>query len=645
MGRPYDSELSELSETYSWANTIDLPSALVRFPETTSPLLAIGSGGSLTVAEFAASMHREIRKKVAIAATPLEVLKTQLNLRDVAVLLTSAGGRHPDVLGTVEQTAIRDPRSFLVLCLRRESPLADRARRFANVDFLDFKPPVERDGFLATNSLLALVVMLARAYEGTSRQRTDLPPKWTDLVPAKAIRALNKRMTQTGTGNTLVVLYGPSTRVAAVDLESRFTEAALQNVWIADYRNFAHGRHHWLAKHPKSTSVLAFVTPEDDRLASATLALIPRSVPVVREDIPFSGSVATIAALGRVIHLTGGVGTKRNIDPGRPGVPSFGRRLYHLNAFGRRSVRPPDLVAIERKTGKSVDRLSADGLLSYWREAHDSFRRTLLKSHFKGVVFDYDGTLCGETDRFGELQPAIAAELVRLLQRGVLIGIATGRGKSVREALRRTIPAQHWPGVVVGYYNGGDVGLLSDARPDGSPTAGATLAPIATVLKANTALRHLATIATRLPQITIEPLRPIDTEDVWTIVEHTVATLGIPGTSAVRSSHSIDVLGPAVDKRAVLQRLHELRDDKDSGLLCIGDKGRYPGNDYLLLAQRPSLSVDECSIDPSTCWNLASAGSRRVTACLQYLRAMKTGRQGMQISTLPNRIGSERPSR
>ena len=88
---------------------------------------------------------------------------------------------------------------------------------------------------------------------------------------------LDRRVKPAWDKQTLMVLYGPSTRVAAVDLESRFAEAALQDLFISDYRNFAHGRHNWLAKRPDSTAVLAFVTPDDREIASKTLSLFPDS--------------------------------------------------------------------------------------------------------------------------------------------------------------------------------------------------------------------------------------------------------------------------------------------------------------------------------------------------------------------------------
>ena len=51
-------------------------------------------------------------------------------------------------------------------------------------------------------------------------------------------------------------------------------------------------------------------------------------------------------------------------------------------------------------------------------------------------------------------------ELIRLLDVGIHLGIATGRGKSVREALQASLPETLWPLVFVGYYNGAEVAAL-----------------------------------------------------------------------------------------------------------------------------------------------------------------------------------------
>src|SRR5436309_5683347 len=94
-----------------------------------------------------------------------------------------------------------------------------------------------------------------------------------------------------------IVLYGPSLEAAASDLESKFTEAALGSLQMADYRNFAHGRHHWLAKKGPSTAVLALATQADSDLADKTLRLLPENIPVARIDIPQKGTRASLASL------------------------------------------------------------------------------------------------------------------------------------------------------------------------------------------------------------------------------------------------------------------------------------------------------------------------------------------------------------
>lgn len=267
---------------------------------------------------------------------------------------------------------------------------------------------------------------------------------------------MQKRIQAAWARDTLVVLHGPLTRAAAVDIESKLTEAALRNVWTADFRHFAHGRHHWLAKRGMTSAVLAFTTATDQSLANATLKHIPEGIPVVREHIPFTGALSGIAALARVMYIAGSGGAAVGIDPGRPGVPAFGSRIYRLKAFrSNPKVQNREDIAICRKTGLTLERLSATGLLDEWRRAYLRFVTNLSTNAFRGVVLDYDGTLCGELDRHRPLSQRIVDQLDRLLRAGVIIGVATGRGKSVRQRLQESLVREHWPRVVVGYYNGG----------------------------------------------------------------------------------------------------------------------------------------------------------------------------------------------
>lgn len=638
MGRPYAEELDRMSEVYQWAVQAQLGDLVASVRATSAlALVAVGSGGSYTTAEFAAAIHRSYSSGGASVMTPLDAISTPQSLRQAAVLLATAGGRNPDVVGAFERLTCREPRHLLVLCARQGSPLVARSRKYPFVHFAEFEPPTGKDGFLATNSLLASVVVLARAYAASFNAAQPLPEALEHLLPEASAGAIYEKCLPLWQHQSLVVLYGPSCRAAAVDLESKFSEAALGAIQLADFRNFAHGRHHWLAKRGGETGVLALVTDQDRDLADGTLSLIPKKVPVARLDIDGEGLRASLCALLQVFTVVGSAGRARNIDPGDPGVPSFGRKIYHLRAFSAdasvstaRAAR--EAAALERKSGATVATLAARGAVDVWRTHYNDFCKALTKARFCGLVLDYDGTLCNEADRFDPLSEVVSSQLNRLLRAGAILGVATGRGKSVKESLRRAIRKPFWDRVVVGYYNGGDVALLDcDQRPDGTDGVGTALQPLATVLKETLAEPGLAKLTFRIPQITIEPGPQTRCDDLWSLLQNITYAAGIPGVSVVRSSHSMDVVAPGVTKRTVIDKVQELANSPDGAVLCVGDRGRWPGNDYALLSGPHSLSVDEVSSVPSTCWNLAIPGCRGAAAAIVYLRSLKKMKDGLKF--------------
>jgi len=89
--------------------------------------------------------------------------------------------------------------------------------------------------------------------------------------------------------------------------------------------------------------------------------------------------------------------------------------------------------------------------------------------------------------------------------------------------------------------------------------------------------------------------------------------------SAVRSSHSLDLLAPGVGKRRLVEAVRDrLLNSSHRGVLVVGDQGEWPGNDYELLTEPHSLSVDRVSPDHATCWNLLPPGVRGSQGVLWY---------------------------
>ena len=92
----------------------------------------------------------------------------------------------------------------------------------------------------------------------------------------------------------------------------------------------------------------------------------------------------------------------------------------------------------------------------------------------------------------------------------------------------------------------------------------------------------------------------------------------------MRSSHSVDILASGVSKLLVVKHVLDIYNPADDvAILTIGDRGRWPGNDFELLREPYSLSVDELSVDPETCWNLAPVGQRGVQVTIGYCRALR----------------------
>ena len=429
MAKPYNSEITKLADTFAWSKTADI--ILLRQAIRTAAdasILAIGSGGSLTVAHALVSFQQRFTGRISTVATSLEAI-LELPKTDVASWLISAGGNNGDILAAAKEIIASEPHQVAVLCGRKDSRLSRLCSQHPFVDLLIYPPPAGKDGFLATNSVLGFTALLARAFS----EEYDSGSEWNGVIQN------TEPLLQNASGTvaqwcqvtsslwerpTTIVLHGPATRIGAIHLESNFTEAALGNLQFSDYRNFAHGRHHWLAKQGHDSAVLALVSTNDRTIADRTLALIPPEIPISR--IEFEGYSAAVAlgSLIAALQITGWAGQARGIDPGRPGVPEFGRKLYHLRLKLSSDKRPstvPDLsdrdaFAITRKTGLSLTHLNDLDALEHWHNSLNRFRDEICKTTFAGVVLDYDGTIVDTRHRYEPPSADIIGELVRFVE-------------------------------------------------------------------------------------------------------------------------------------------------------------------------------------------------------------------------------------
>lgn len=618
MGRPYRQEIERIPETISWAEGLDLdrlPALLLRFADQN--LVAVGSGGSHAAAMFAAQLHESTFGATGKALTPLEALSRPTS-RNTAVLLLSGRGNNADILRAFETLCRRAYVEVAALCAREGSPLARRVRERGHSVF-EFEPPSRRDGFLATNSLVATLTLLARAYGSAAGQP----------VPSISVAELRSHAGNSGSvdlvsrRDTLFALAEGWAAPAAADLESRFTEAALANVSVADFRNFAHGRHHWLDRRRSTSAVISFETPSSERLASRTLGLLPDDVPVLRVSAASDGPVGTVGLVCASIGLALAAGEARGIDPGRPSVAHFGRRLYRGSAGVRApATRYPwiDRKATALGLPPGVSRKPIE-------EALRAFLDRLGSTRLRGLVLDYDGTICSGDDRFQGVAEAVRDELSRVIRSGVSVAVATGRGQSAYRQLRDAIPPALWGRVTLGMYNGSVILKLSEAMPsiDHEHTV---LEEIRTPLVQMSEVLPLD-IDIRKTQVSVRVREGVGLSTAREAIEE-VLTRTSQRFKVKLSGHSIDILPSGVSKNLVVDRLTEelsLPVSSDE-ILRIGDRGASSGNDEELLSSGLSLSADAVSSSLATCWYLAPKGAIGPAATLAYLRALTPAGSG-----------------
>ncbi len=621
MTARYRRELDNLEEGYQAAMTLDA-TVLAGALEASAirPAVMIGSGGSFSVASFAAYLHQLHTGQLANALTPLDYLDLPLN--DPAVMCFSASGRNRDIAAAFVEAANREVRPLIGLVMRDRSPLHSLAEKYRYSRLVSAPSSAFNDGFLAVASLVGASVLLLRAYRYLVGVEDTLPNTLAELVAMTIKTSLNAIVQESAhalKAPSTSILYTAALKPAATDVESRFVEAALGNVHGTDLRNFGHGRHHWFAKRAKETGIIALVGDNQRKLADRTLALLPKSVPQTRFD--FEGARDEQALVGLVVslHIAEAAGEKRGIDPGKPGVPEFGRRLYHLGPAARRRAQRTDTTEIAAWRKQKAALADSGRSLGEWLSACERGVAHLKAASIKALVFDYDGTLCETHRRYDPLAVEIGSSLSRLLREGAMIGIATGRGGSAAECLREAVPRIYWDRIVMGYYNGAVIVPLSERLE-----AGAAAEPDRRLMQLKGLLRgtpHFSRGTFRINASQLSFSFPALVEP--TVAVRTVSAaaekLGIHATISC-SSHSVDVtLGQASKVDVVAAVRQRAATAEDAAVVRIGDRGRWPGNDADLLDDPYGLSVDEVSPSPDGCWGLSPRGMLGIQATLYYM--------------------------
>jgi len=635
----YQSELGQLDETYRAAlsaSDVDVDRLKVAIQGASdSSVIGVGSGGSFTVASLLCNLHETFTGRVSRPSTPLEIICNPTLASASPVFLVSAEGRNPDITEALERARHHSARTVHVLTNRGDSPLMERANSLEDVTTHVFEL-TQKDGYLATNSLLMDSVLIARAYAELDQARTNLPSSLNDLrvgdlsIDAWVAQAQPFVEAAVARG-ALTVIYSPQLRPVAADLESKLSEGALLHVQLADLRSYAHGRHLWLAARPDDCAVLALTEPSLDGLWESMRKLFPCSVPTLTMGLSAADPRSLIAGLVAQMRLVASIATLQGRDPGRPDVPQFGRDLYYIDL-------PTVIPAPLRKTDGAMN-AKYEVLGARWPSPrnNDSMQRALddclgqLSGQcFRAVIFDYDGTLCSSQRTEHPPQDSVLGYIESLVRSNVVVGIASGRGGSIQEHLEAGLPADVLPKIQLGLYNGGWMSNGSAHVEDSNQTSEFLSHVTRIVLRLKQTGVPINQVSTTHPfQVSVRFREGLSTEAMWYVVADALRHDGLDPSSMVRSKHSVDILAAGLGKsRLVAHIIREFRIDPYQ-ILTIGDQGAWPGNDSALLEHKFSLSVDVPSRRLDRGWKLAPSHKRDVDATIWYLERMVISGDGM----------------
>lgn len=632
---PYEIELEQLQASLdrALAESIE-PLKLAIAGASQSSVIAVGSGGSYTVASLLCSLHEAYTGRISRPITPLELICNPTLASASPIFIFSAEGKNPDILEALQRARQHSSRAVHVITNRRDSPLMDLVRSMNDVTPHVFDL-AQKDGYLATNSLALSASLVARAFGELDKEG---PPdlfrmsdirfnqlslfEWLESASAFAIEAVARR--------SMIIVFSPRLRPIAEDLESRFAESALLFIQLADFRSFAHGRHLWLTERSNDTALLVITEPTVGGLWQDMRAQVPHEVATF--EMPLNGSTPTdlIAGLLGGMHLVSKVANAAGKNIAKPTISELGRKLYY--------AKLSELVPSPEEEQIRGEHSKYEVLGARWPSRRNSgkIRRARLEAEaslenqkFRAVVFDYDGTLCSSNAVDTPPPEAICGHIRRLAEAGIMIGIASGRGGSIAESFEGLFDKSIWPRIRMGLYNGGWIGELGHRPPAQAGLNDFLIHAKRIVASLKSSGVPIHVVRENPPhQLSVRFQNGVSTEDMWFVVADAMKQSGLETGTILRSKHSIDILASGVSKSHVVANIVQRERIDPYEIVTMGDLGAWPGNDSSLLQHRFSLSVDLPSRRLDRGWKLAPRFKRDVDATLWYLDRMQTTDEG-----------------
>lgn len=301
-------------------------------------LYLVGSGASLSVAQFGAILLNQLTDVFGVAITPYEYVS--LSRQGSPTILISFGGNNPDILAAFACARDSLSPSIHVITGNTKSELARAARQVDEAVIHEVPSKVFDAGFVSTQGLLAcasmLWVIVARSF-GFADERLSGFFKYENLneLFTKAKKDIVEdfaRFEDTFDSMEqlhLVALGSGWAWPAVVDFESKITEGGVCTIEISELKNYTHGRYLNAYRNKESRFFVLFGLPADSPLIRFLKDKLGKYFPVMEIASKLEPPFGTLDLLVRGLYASSVISKKIGLDIARATrFPKESRGLY-----------------------------------------------------------------------------------------------------------------------------------------------------------------------------------------------------------------------------------------------------------------------------------------------------------------------------
>ncbi len=306
------------------------------------PLIATGSGGAETAAQFASLLYGA-RGGVAVSVTPYTLNSySDEALKTAKILLVSKGGHNNDIVFAAKRALEVNPGRTASVSFSDSDRNETRKLFLKAGSDKSFVIPMNdvHDGFVSTGTSLSFFALFTRIFQ------PDVDLEKYRTLPEHPFTICRNDGSALSAGDfkpvrNYIILHGSWGRPVAGNLEGKLVECGLASAGVYDYRNYCHGRFIYTSNHLEDSALVLLVSPREKGIARRTREFLPPSARLVIIETLHDAPEASLDLLIHMTEFYRTVCTAAGVNPESPRNPG--------SIDKRKPIRVPFMAQLKKQ--------------------------------------------------------------------------------------------------------------------------------------------------------------------------------------------------------------------------------------------------------------------------------------------------------